>query len=325
MSANRAPHLSQLVRAVTPNPVEAEKATLKARFATASAALVAEAKCLLDDKPELWEEKVMWMCRWEEKTGEVYPIVKRGWELDIDVKIDAADGPVIAEANKAYERWSVEEVAAAAHVGGDEDVQMEEEVAQEAGEGLGTGATVPAVTERMSHVEVLQPACKQSRQMITESDNDGKHKVTVPPGQVLHAVPCAHCSVKGTPCFRPSGKTCDWCMKMKQGCEKSSKGAGKRAQAGASITRLTKAPKAGPSKWALDDDDDDDDVEVVETHAHSKGKAPVCGGLDGKTTSDISQALGMVRAEAVAAHAANLRLQVCIEQLLEALAKLGVE
>ncbi|KIO03193.1 hypothetical protein M404DRAFT_27180 [Pisolithus tinctorius Marx 270] len=255
--------------------------------------------------------------------GEVYPIVERGWELDVNVKIDMADGPTIAEADEVYERWSMEEVAAAAHTGSDEDVRMEVEVAQEAGEGLGTGATVLAVTERMSHVEVPQPAHKT----ITESNDDGKRKVTVPPGQVLHMVPCAGCSVKGMPCFGLSGKTCDWCMKMKQGCEKSNKGAGKRVQAGASIGAVhsTKAPKAGPSKQALDDNDDDDNMEVVETHAHGKGKAPVCGGLDGKTASGISQALGMVRAEAMAAHAANLHLQVRIEQLSEALAKLGVE
>ncbi|KIO14603.1 hypothetical protein M404DRAFT_17484 [Pisolithus tinctorius Marx 270] len=148
MSANCAPHLSQLVCTATPNPVEAEKATLKARFVTASAALVAEAKCLPDNKPELWEEK-----------GEVYPIIECRQELDVDVKIDMADGPAIAEADEAYERWSTEEVAVAVHVGGDEDVQMEEEVVQEAGEGLGTGATMLAATERMSHVEVPQPAC----------------------------------------------------------------------------------------------------------------------------------------------------------------------
>ncbi|KAI6155652.1 hypothetical protein BKA82DRAFT_17482 [Pisolithus tinctorius] len=88
---------------------------------------------------------------------------------------------------------------------------------------------------------------------------------------------------------------------MKQGCEKSNKGVGKRVQAGALIVHSTKAPKASPSKRALNDDDDDDDMEVVETHVCGKGKAPVCGGLDGKTTSDILQALGMVRAEAMAA------------------------
>ncbi|KAI6140979.1 hypothetical protein BKA82DRAFT_32705 [Pisolithus tinctorius] len=108
---------------------------------------------------------------------------------------------------------------------------------------------------------------------------------------------------------------------MKQGCEKSNKGTGKKAQAGASVAWLTKALKAGPSKWAHNDDN----MEVVETCTHGKGKAPVHGGLDGKTASDISQALGMVRAKAKAAHAANLRLQVRIEQLSEALAKLGVE
>ncbi|KIO11463.1 hypothetical protein M404DRAFT_20142 [Pisolithus tinctorius Marx 270] len=272
-------------------------------------ALVAEAKCLLDDKAELWEEK-----------GEVYPIIECSWELVVDVKIDTADGPAIAEVDKAYERWSVEEVAAAARGGSDEDVRMEEEVMQEVGEGQGTSAAMPAATERMSHVEVPQLAHKT----ITESDDDGKPKVTVPPGQVLHAVPCVQCTVKGMPCFGPSGKMCDWCVKMKQGCEKSGKGSGKRAQAGASIARATKAPKAGTSKQAHDDDNDDV-VEVVEGRTCRKGKAPVRGGFDDKTAVDISQALRMVRAEAMAVHAANLHLQVHIKQLSEALAKLGVE
>ncbi|KIO00955.1 hypothetical protein M404DRAFT_29157 [Pisolithus tinctorius Marx 270] len=154
MSANCAPHLSQLVHAATPNPVKVEKAALKVRFTTASTALIAEAKCLPDDKAELWEEKVMWMHRWEEKTGEVYPIVEHGQELDINIKIDTADGPMITEADKAYKRWSAEEVAVAACRGGDEDVQMEEEVAQEAGE-QGASVAVPAATEKMSHVEVV--------------------------------------------------------------------------------------------------------------------------------------------------------------------------
>ncbi|KIN99091.1 hypothetical protein M404DRAFT_30706 [Pisolithus tinctorius Marx 270] len=324
MSASHAPRLSQLVCAATPDPAEVEKATLKARFATASAALVAEAKCLPDDKAELWEEKVMWMRRWEEKTGEVYPIVERGWELDVDIKIDAVDGPAIAEADEAYERWSTEEVAAAARGGGDEDVRMEEEVAQEVGEGQGTSAAVPAAMERMSHMEVPQPARKRSRQTIAESDDNGKPKVTVPPGQVLHAVPCMRCTIKGTPCFGPSGKMCNWCVKMKQGCKKSSKGSGKRPQAGASIACATKAPKASTSKQAHDNDDNDV-MEVVKGRTCGKGKAPVRGGFDDKTATDISQALGMVRAEAMAAHAANLHLQVHVEQLLEALARLGVE
>ncbi|KAI6015153.1 hypothetical protein F5J12DRAFT_890512 [Pisolithus orientalis] len=78
MSANCAPRLSQLICAATPDLVDVEKAALKARFVAASAALVAEAKCLLDDKEELWEEKVMWMHRWEQKTGEVFPLVEHG-------------------------------------------------------------------------------------------------------------------------------------------------------------------------------------------------------------------------------------------------------
>ncbi|KAI6148878.1 hypothetical protein BKA82DRAFT_22637 [Pisolithus tinctorius] len=146
-----------------------------------------------------------------------------------------------------------------------------------------------AATERMSHVEVPQPARKRSQQTIAKSDDNGKPK--------------------GTLCFGLSGKTCDWCAKMKQGCEKSSKGSGKRAQAGASIARATKAPKAGTSKRAHDDIVIIV-VEVVEGRTCGKGKAPVHGGFDDKTATDISQALGMVRAEAMAAHAANLCLQV---------------
>ncbi|KIO02898.1 hypothetical protein M404DRAFT_27510 [Pisolithus tinctorius Marx 270] len=220
MAANHAPHLSQLICAATPDPIEVEKATLREKFITASAALVAEAKCMLDDRDDLWEEK-----------GKVFPLAKCSRELDVDMRIDVADGPVIAEVDEAYKWWGIK--------------------------GQGTSAAVPVVMERMSHVEVLQPACK----MIAESIDDGKPK----------------------------------------------------------------APKAGPSKWAHDNDNDNDIMEVVEGKTCRKDKAPVCGGFNGKTTADISQALGMVRAEAMAVHAANLHLQVRIEQLSEALAKLGVE
>ncbi|KIN97274.1 hypothetical protein M404DRAFT_32492 [Pisolithus tinctorius Marx 270] len=318
MSASRAPCLSQLVHAATPDPIEAEKTALKAKLIAVSAALVAEAKCMPDDREDLWEEKVMWLRHWEKRSGEVFPLVERGRELDIDTKIDTADGPVVVEADEAYEQWVAEEIA---WLKVDEDMWMEEEASQGA-EGQGASAAEPVASVRMTHVEVPQLAHKRSQQAVTEGDDDDKPKITIPPGAVLHPVPCTWCTLKGMSCIGPSGKTCDGCVKMKQRCEKSNKGTGKKAQAGASVARSTKAPKAGPSKWAHNDNDD---MEVVETCTRGKGKAPVHGGFDGKTASDISQALGMVRAEAMAAHAANLRLQVCIEQLSEALAKLGVE
>ncbi|KIN94528.1 hypothetical protein M404DRAFT_34961 [Pisolithus tinctorius Marx 270] len=303
MSTNCAPCLSQLVCAATPDPVEAEKAALKAKFIAASVALVAKAKCILDDREDLWEEK-----------GEVFLLVEHGRELNVDTKIDMADGLVVVEAEEAYEQWVVEEIT---WLKVDKDVWMEEEALQGI-EGQGVSAAVLVAMERMLHVEVPQPVHKWSWQAVAEGDDVDKLKISIPPGLVLHMVPCTQCTVKGMPCIRPSGKTCN-------GCEKSNKGVGKKVQARASVVQLTKAPKASPSKWAHDDNDDDDDMEVVETHVHSKGKVPVHGRFDGKTTSDIFQALGMVRAKAMATHAANLCLQVHIEQLLEALAKLGVE
>ncbi|KIN95849.1 hypothetical protein M404DRAFT_33814 [Pisolithus tinctorius Marx 270] len=80
----------------------------------------------------------------------------------------------------------------------------------------------------------------------------------------------------------------------------------------------------GPSKWAHDDDDDDI-VEVVESRTHGKGKTSGRSAVSNKTATDLSQALATVRAEAVAAHAANLQLQVRIEQLAEALAEHGIK
>ncbi|KIO07396.1 hypothetical protein M404DRAFT_23897 [Pisolithus tinctorius Marx 270] len=87
---------------------------------------------------------------------------------------------------------------------------------------------------------------------------------------------------------------------------------------------LHKAPKAGPSKQAHDDNDNDI-VEVVESRTHGKGKTSGRSAVSNKTATDLSQALAMVRAKAVAMHAANLRLQVRIEQLAEALAEHGIE
>ncbi|KIN96160.1 hypothetical protein M404DRAFT_33474 [Pisolithus tinctorius Marx 270] len=297
MSANRAPRLSQLVRAPTPDPAEAEKASLREQLAAASAGLVAEVKCTPDDREDMREEKTTWLRRWEEKTAVLMPLVERGKALGVSVRVDAEDAPALAEADDWYERWTVEEAEACAKA--EQDVQMGEETAVDVGnEGMGV---------KMSHVEVPQPACKRSWQTVAESEDEAGRKVVIPPGSVLHKVPCARCSVKNA-----------------QGCEKSTKATGKRAQAGASIGRSSKAPKAGPSKRAHDDDDDDI-MEVVESRTRGKGKAPVRGGLDGKAAAALSRVLTMVRAEAAASHAATMCLQVRIDQLTEALEELGIE
>ncbi|KAI6137928.1 hypothetical protein BKA82DRAFT_31800 [Pisolithus tinctorius] len=116
MSANHAPCLSQLICAATPDPVEVEKAALRAKFVAASTALVTKAKCMPDDREDQWEEK-----------GKVLPLVEHSRELDIDTKIDMTDGPVVAEADEAYEWWVVEEIA---WLKVDEDIWMEEETSQ---------------------------------------------------------------------------------------------------------------------------------------------------------------------------------------------------
>ncbi|KIO03929.1 hypothetical protein M404DRAFT_26539 [Pisolithus tinctorius Marx 270] len=146
-------------------------------------ALVTEAKCLLDDKEELWEEKVIWMHRWEQKTGEVFPLVEHRQELGINTKIDAADGPTMAEADEAHERWVAKEIA---HGRADKDVQMEEEVTQAVGE-QGASLMAPAATEKMSHIKVVsQPVWKQSQQTVVESEDKDEPKIIIPPGLILH-------------------------------------------------------------------------------------------------------------------------------------------
>ncbi|KIO13194.1 hypothetical protein M404DRAFT_18673 [Pisolithus tinctorius Marx 270] len=160
MSANHAPCLSQLVHTATPDLVEAEKAALKVKFIAASVALVTKVKCMLDDREDLWEEK-----------GKVLPLVEHGRELNIDMKIDMTDGPVVAEADEAYEQWVVEEIM---WLKVDEDMWMEE--ASQGVEGQGVSAALPVAMERMSHVEVPQLVHKQSRQAITEGNDDDKPK-----------------------------------------------------------------------------------------------------------------------------------------------------
>ncbi|KIN99819.1 hypothetical protein M404DRAFT_30079 [Pisolithus tinctorius Marx 270] len=245
MSANCAPCLSQLVHAATPNPIEVEKTALKVKFIVASMALVTEARCIPDDKEELWEEKVMWMHRWEERTGEVYPIVKRGQELGIDTKIDAADGPAIVEANEAYERWVAKEIARRM---ADEDMRMGEETVQAVGE-QGASVTVPAVTEKMSHVEVVaQPVQKRSWQTVAESEDEDEPKIVIPPGSILHKLHVQRLRAD-------EAKV----QEVNEGRGKESAG-----------RRISRSTKASPSKRAVDDDE----VEVVKSHTRVKGKAP---------------------------------------------------
>ncbi|KIO04886.1 hypothetical protein M404DRAFT_25971 [Pisolithus tinctorius Marx 270] len=305
MSANCAPRLSQL------------------QIAAASAILVAEARCFPEDREGMQEEKTMWLRRWEEKTATLMPLVERGKELGITVRVDAAEAPILAEADNVYERWTAEE--AEVHARAEQDVQMGDENAQETG-GPGASITVPAATEKMSHVEVVsRPVRKRLRQTVAESEDEDEPKIVVPPGSILHKVPCMRCTVKKTACIRPIGQTCNGCARMKQGCEKSTMAVGKKAQAGTSVVRASKTAKASSSKRVVDDDDDDNEVEVVESHTHAKGKAPVRSWLNAKVAADLSQSLRLLCAEAAESQATYLRLQVRINQLAEALEKIGVE
>ncbi|KAI5996604.1 hypothetical protein F5J12DRAFT_896130 [Pisolithus orientalis] len=298
MSANCAPCLSQLICAATPDLVEAEKANLQQQITAASAILVAEARCFPEDREGMQEEKTMWLRCWEEKTAMLMPLVKRGKELGVTVRVDAAEVPILAEADNVYERWTVEE--AEVHARAEQDVQMGDENVQETG-GLGASIAVPVATEKMLHVEVVShPVWKRSQQTVAESKDEDEPKIVIPPGSILHKVPCTQCT----------------------GCEKSTKATGKKVQAGASAS---KTAKASLSKRVIDDDDDDDEVKVVKSHTRAKGKAPVHSQLDAKVMADLSQLLRLLRAEAMESQATYLRLQVRINQLAEALEKIGVE
>ncbi|KAI5994595.1 hypothetical protein F5J12DRAFT_896704 [Pisolithus orientalis] len=201
---------------------------------------------------------------WEEK-GKVFPI---------NMRIDVADGPVIVEAYEAYEWWVSEEIAWHKT---NKDMQMGEEAAQEVG-GQETSAIMLAAMEKMLHVKVVsQPVWKT----VTESEDEDKPKIIVLPSLILHKVPCMQC----------------------MGCEKSTKAAGKKVQAGTSVVWSSKAARAGPSKRAADNDDNNK-VEVVESHAHVKGKAPVQGGLNSKVAADLLQLLRLLHVEATELHAA---------------------
>ncbi|KAI6035640.1 hypothetical protein F5J12DRAFT_887437 [Pisolithus orientalis] len=290
MSANCAPRLSQLVCTATPDLVEAEKANLQQQITAALAILVAEARCFPEDDKGMQEEKTMWLQRWEEKMAMLMPLVEHGKELGITVRVDAAEVPILAEVDNVYKRWTVEE--AEVHARAEQDVQMGDENAQETG-GPGASVAVPAATEKMLHIEVVSCLVQKAK-----SEDKDKPKIIVPPGSILHKVPCAWCMVKKTACIRPVGQTCDGCVQMKQGCKKLTKAMGKKAQAGASVTWALKTAKASSSKRVIDDDDNDDEVKVVESHTHAKGKAPVCSRLDAK---------------------------VHVDQLAEALEKIGVE
>ncbi|KIO04346.1 hypothetical protein M404DRAFT_26193, partial [Pisolithus tinctorius Marx 270] len=222
--------------------------------------------------------------------GEVYPIVERGQELGIDTKIDAVDGPAIAEADEAYERWVAKEIACGK---ADEDVRMGKETAQAVGE-QDVSVMVLVATEKMLHVEVVAWLV---RKMVAESEDKDELKIIVLPSSILHKLHV------------------QWLHTDEAKVREVDVGHRKEST-GRRIAQASRTTKAGPSKRAVDNDK----VEVVESHTHVKGNAPVHSRLDAKVVANLSQSLRLLCAEAT-----YLRLQVCIDQLAKALEKIGVE
>ncbi|KIN97614.1 hypothetical protein M404DRAFT_32090 [Pisolithus tinctorius Marx 270] len=172
----------------TLDPVEVEKTTLKEQLAATLAGLVAEAWCMPDNWDGLLEEKMTWLWRWEEKTAVLMPLVKQGKELGITICVDMVDVLVLAKADDVYERWTAEEADACMKA--KQDVQIGEEPVVEPGD---KGAAV-----MMSHVEVPQPACKQSCQTMADTDKDSMRPNTQIPaaGTITHKDLCMQCALK---------------------------------------------------------------------------------------------------------------------------------
>ncbi|KAI5994118.1 hypothetical protein F5J12DRAFT_785898 [Pisolithus orientalis] len=293
MSANHLPCPSQLVHMATPDPIEAEKATLKEKFIAVSTALVTEARGAVRGMGDVDAQVT------------VFPIIKHGQELGVNTKVAA-----VAEANEAYERWAAEEVAVAAHGGADEDMQMGEEVLQDIRE-QPVVMEGPTVTAKMLHVKVSShPVWKALTPKVVAFPADSCRKKGQ--DQAKGHCPIQVESPQGAMCTGPVGHMCDGWMQMKQGCKKSTKASGKKAQAGMSTVhegcqgQLT-------------------EVEVVKSHLCGKVKAPVCSRLDSKVMADLSQLLRLLQAEAMELQAAYLHLQVHVNQLIKVLERIGVK
>ncbi|KIO01221.1 hypothetical protein M404DRAFT_28953 [Pisolithus tinctorius Marx 270] len=156
----------------------------------------------------------------------------------------------------------------------------------------------------MSHVKVVAQLVQKT---IAESKDEGKPKINVPPGSILHKLHV------------------QWLCMDEAKVQEVNEGCGEEST-GRHITQALKTAKAGPSKRTVDDNNNNNNkVEVVESHTHAKGKAPVHSRLDARVVANLSQLLRLLRAEAMESQAAYLRLQVRIDQLTEALEKIGVE
>ncbi|KAI6010806.1 hypothetical protein F5J12DRAFT_781789 [Pisolithus orientalis] len=226
-----------------------------------------------------------------EGKGEVFLLVECRSELGIDTRIDAVDGPTMAEADEAYKSEQ------------------------------GANIEAPAAMVKMSHIKVTWPAWKT----IAESKDEVEvPKVTILPGSILHKEPCMCCLVKKTMCTGLVGHTCDDCMCMKQGCKRLMKSVGKKAQVGMSTVQSSKSTKASSSKRVADNNNNDE-VEVVKSHLHMKEKVLVCGMLKNKVVANLLQLLRLLWAKAMESQAAYLQLQVCVNQLAKALEKIVVE
>ncbi|KIN97984.1 hypothetical protein M404DRAFT_31674 [Pisolithus tinctorius Marx 270] len=171
-------------------------------------------------------------------------LVECGKELGVMVRVDAVDAPILAKVDNVYKQWTMEE--AKAHVSAEQDVQMGDENMQET-RGQGASIAVPAVTEKMLHIEVVsQPVWKQLQQTIAESKDKTEPKGH-DPAQVN--------SAQGT-------------LHVVLGEEGSMYWSRKRAQTGTSVVQASKTTKASLSKRIVDNK-----VEVVESHTCVKGKS----------------------------------------------------
>ncbi|KAG0695339.1 hypothetical protein DFH29DRAFT_1005565 [Suillus ampliporus] len=205
--------------ALSAPPILSMKDRITADWTFLEEKMMAEAKCIPDDKVELQEEILEWCQRWAALLGDFTSCRVRGEEHDLSLGMSAEATAVGNDANAQFERWECAQVAQEARA--KDHTSREVQMAAVSPPRARTKSVLTAPSAADDVGDAGSSASKAGRKQM---------EVSVPPvtgarlTKTIHIVHNPPCARTGKKCEGEKSRTCGPCGAVRQKCEYSSGG-----------------------------------------------------------------------------------------------------
>ncbi|KAG1756588.1 uncharacterized protein EDB91DRAFT_1076574 [Suillus paluster] len=229
-----------------PAPLDSGKDWILAEWKELEDRVIAEAKCVPDDKEELQEEWRMWCEHWADIMRALSDCTDWGGAQNVVLTMSSEARAVGVRANEQYERWIRECSALEARAKDCESCEVQMGIDSPPRACTGSAPAQPPSTDGTGGSASLTPQINRMKMKVAIPSKSAVAQKTV-----THDLPCARCIKVKKECVGEEKWSCNGCNAVHQKCEYASFGKAMGLKGKVSDAPTLSASASGSLHWSV--------------------------------------------------------------------------